>query len=134
MSFSGLAEKTVRNIKNLAKKTFDKIFFFLKKPEEEDEVEVPDTWVKKERIAGPGKSKGVLKIKQGKVVVSDRKVYHWPWIRNFKRILAGFLLMANFVFSQFMIASAGVQTVAIFFFLNAFILLDYLWKTRRESS
>jgi len=79
-----------------------------------------------------GKRKGQLAItKSGEVVVS-RKVHHWPWLRNFKRGLAALLLLFNFGFSQFLMVSQGM-VFAFFFFGNTFILIDYLWKTRRKE-
>jgi lipid-A-disaccharide synthase-like uncharacterized protein len=58
-----------------------------------------------------------------------------PGLLWFKRILAGILLLINFSFSQFMLGSLGnvVQPMFIIFLGNSFILLDYLWKTRRSA-
>lgn len=58
-----------------------------------------------------------------------------PGFLMFKRILAGFLFLVNFVLSQFLLASFGEQSFGTFliFLGNAFIIADYLWKTRRKS-
>lgn len=68
-----------------------------------------------------------------------RIIYHnkkrVPGLRFFKRLLAGFLLLINFSFSQFLLGSMNTQAQPMFvlFLLNSFILLDYLWKTRGGS-
>jgi len=57
-----------------------------------------------------------------------------PWLRNAKRILAGGLLFVNFLFSQFLLAATNQAELIFFVFLgNSFIILDYLWKTRRRE-
>ena len=129
MSFSGLASKTLRAIKRQLKRITGAIRG--KFPAQEKGENVPRSWVIKKNQA-KGKRKGQLAItKTGEVIVS-RKVHHWPWLRNFKRGLAALLLLFNFGFSQFLMVSQGM-IFAFFFFGNTFILIDYLWKTRRKE-
>ena len=56
-----------------------------------------------------------------------------PFLRTMKRYLAGLLLLLNGLFG---IASLTMPTIiryfGFLFLLNAFILLDYLWKTARR--
>ncbi|MCJ7459208.1 MAG: hypothetical protein MUP17_09475 [candidate division Zixibacteria bacterium] len=91
-----------------------------------DPDEIPRSWRRQDlQDAGPGKGRSVI-IKHKKRI---------PGLLWFKRILAGFLLLINFTFSQFMLGSLGApaQPMFILFLANSFILLDYLWKTRRGA-
>jgi len=57
-----------------------------------------------------------------------------PGLRGAKRLLAAILLAFNFFVAQASLTSASAsQPLALFFYLNFFVLLDYLWKTRRKS-
>lgn len=57
-----------------------------------------------------------------------------PGLRHGKRILAGILLAVNFLLSQATLLGPTVTLpIALFFFANAFICLDYIWKTRRKT-
>lgn len=90
-------------------------------------IKVPRSWGRKRKAspsAMPGKSQVIYRNKK-----------RVPGLLWFKRILAGVLLLINFSFSQFLLGSMGSQAQPMFalFFLNSFILLDYLWKTRRTS-
>jgi len=54
-----------------------------------------------------------------------------PFLRRAKRILAGMLLLINLTVG---LASFGaVPPLAIFLFLNSFLLLDYLYKTKQRK-
>ena len=59
---------------------------------------------------------------------------HIPGLRTAKRVIAAILLIVNFFIAQTALTSA-TQTQPLYwiFFLNALILLDYLWKTRRRA-
>lgn len=129
MSLEGLVSKTFRAIKRRLKRIAGAIRGKFPAPKTGEKV--PRSWVKTRREAGVKKRKGQLAIKNGEVVVT-RKVHHWPWLRNFKRGLAALLLLFNFGFSQFLMLSQGLA-FAFFFFGNTFILIDYLWKTRRRE-
>lgn len=62
------------------------------------------------------------------------KKRHLPIIRTFKRWIAGLLIIINFIISQFVLGwGQNAQVFTLFFLANAFILIDYLWKTRRPD-
>lgn len=64
--------------------------------------------------------------------ISFPRKIHVPHLLMVKRILAFFLLVANFFIAQAALTSAPAsQPLYLLFFLNALIFLDYLWKTRR---
>jgi hypothetical protein len=132
MSISGLIEKLNRETKKFLKRNIIRpLMGIRKKPEEKEETVVPSSWLR-----GPGRSKiperAQLTMRKGKVVATAKPVYHWPWLRNIKRLLAAVLLLINFIFTQFLLVSTGgIQISALFFFGNCFILIDYLWRTRR---
>ncbi len=136
MSVSGLIEKTVRAAKRLFHRGSKTVTKSLKKGEANTQ-EVPISWLRKapgalEKEARHGRT---VTVKDGKAVIhiDGRKVRHWPWLRNFKRGLAALLLLVNFLFSQYLITQVGFQLPAMLFFGNCFIIIDYLWKTRREA-
>ena len=132
MSISGLISKTFRSLRKSLKRLFALIPISKIKLDNDEEDQVPDQWVEKIDNSPRRIRKGQLSIKKGKIVVSNRKLYHVPWLRNIKRVLAVILLFINFAFTQFLlISTGGLQIVSLFFFLNCFILADYLWKTRR---
>lgn len=85
---------------------------------------VPRQWVPQKPDLKPQKQSSII-------VKHKRRV---PWLRTFKRGLAVILLFINFVFSQFLLGSIGegAQPMFLLFLANSFILLDYLWKTRRK--
>jgi len=86
---------------------------------------VPASWLK-HRSGEPKTEQKIQFIKNKKRI---------PGLLWFKRIIAGILLLINFSFSQFLLGSLGstVQPMFIVFLGNSFILLDYLWKTRRKE-
>lgn len=57
------------------------------------------------------------------------KRYRIGFLLKVKRVIAGLLLIVN-VITAFM---AIENTASFFFLLTAFILLDYLWKTRKKA-
>ena len=64
------------------------------------------------------------KIESGKIRI--------PQLLLVKRIVAAIVLMLNFSIAQAsLLSAADSQGLYWFFMLNAFIALDYLWKTRR---
>jgi len=76
-------------------------------------------------------------VPKGFVVVEKERVprkLHVPQLKTFKRIIAAFLLLFNFTFAQGMIGAGSFSSVMyVFFMANTFILLDYLWKSRRRT-
>ena len=73
--------------------------------------------------------------KKGSVQIIEQQKMRIPGLRQFKRILAGFLLFINFVFIQFLLGSLGqsAQPMFLLFLGNSVILVDYLWKTRGKK-
>lgn len=104
---------------------------FKKKPKrsrrssEPEMVKVPRRWRNQSAAQKPEK---VQIIEQQKMRV--------PGLRQLKRFLAAFLLLINFVFSQFLLGSvgAGAQPMFLIFLGNSVILVDYLWKTRGKPN
>lgn len=120
----GLISQLIRGFRSRLKETFD--YVFRRKPKRflrDAPVTVPRSWEKK---------KGQKLEKAPAVTKHKLRV---PHLLTFKRILAAFLLLVNFVFSQFLLGSVGTgaQPMFILFLLNSFILVDYLWKTRRAA-
>lgn len=52
-----------------------------------------------------------------------------PGLRTAKRLLGGILLIVNF--ACFLAIAPIQEGIGFFFLLNGFILIDYLWKTRK---
>ena len=133
MSLIGLGARIVRSINRKLKNYWKQIRGQGYTEGDEGPDEIPPTWVKEapggQKVSTGQKVKSELIIKKGKVV-AIRKVHRVPWLRNFKRGLAAVLLLLNFVISQFLMVSQGAA-IAFLFFGNVFILVDYLWKTRR---
>lgn len=76
------------------------------------------------------KTKTILKPVQIQPV-KERKVWKIPGLRKFKRIMAAFWLFLDGLF-LWSALTAGIVPIAIIFFIGvAFLLLDYLWKTKR---
>lgn len=134
MSLAGLADKAIRSLKRSFKKLWALIPISKFRTDPEAEDEIPDQWIHKSSKTSREIKKGKLYIKKGKIVVSSRKLHHWPWLRYFKRGTAAILLLLNFAFTQFLLVTSGLQVVSLFFFFNCFIMLDYLWKTRRAPA
>lgn len=109
-------KKGIRNILHRKKR---------KKGKAEEPDVVPVSWLKHRS--------GQQKTEQKIHFIKNKK--RIPGLLWFKRILAGILLLINFSFSQFLLGSLGsnVQPMFIVFLGNSFILLDYLWKTRRSA-
>lgn len=71
--------------------------------------------------------------KKPKMIHASSTKLKIPGLLGSKRIMAGILLVINFIFGESALTagSFGVP-VAIMFLANSFILLDYLWKTRTK--
>lgn len=129
MTMAGLFKKIFRTINNSLSRVFHRISKPFRKSPAPETSEVPAGWRRKK----PGQPKpGKPPVKKKEEIVY-RKVHHWPWIRNVKRGLAGILLLINFAISQFLISQAQGAVMAVLFFANVFIFIDYLWKTRRKE-
>jgi len=94
-----------------------------------DGVEIPEAWRKQKEKNPSGSSS--FKVSTTK---TSRKI-HVPGLRMGKRLLAAILLIINLFISQATLMSAPTsQPMFWLFILNSFILLDYLWRTRRRET
>lgn len=126
----GLINQAIREIKQFLSNLWNSLPFNRKKKRRRaaaEPIKVPFSWRRNSR---PGE--GAASEKE--VIVQKHKI-RVPGLRAIKRILAVFLLLINFVFSQFLLGRVGDQGQPMFilFLLNSFIMADYLWKTRRAS-
>jgi len=106
----------------------EKIRGIFKRKKTEEVQGVPKQWLK-------GELKTSKKSKNGLITVQFQKgrKIRLPGLRTGKRLLATFVLVSNFVIAQTALTSAPAsQPLAILFYTNCFIALDYLWKTRRK--
>ena len=89
---------------------------------------VENPWGKKTR-----KSTKTLETSRPKTSWKTHKI-HIPGLRTAKRVIAAILLAINFFIAQTALTSATQsQPLYWIFFLNALILLDYVWKTRKRA-
>jgi len=135
----GLVAQLFREVKRQFSRLFNR---FRKKPGENVE-EVPAQWMK-QKDASPGtekwRPKGSRKVRVEKkgsrflIVKPTRRLYHWRWLRQIKRLIAGLLLCVNFFIAEFILGTTpGALILFFLFFLNSFILVDYLWKTMKRK-
>lgn len=130
----GLISQALRAIKKQIKALFDQIFGRFRKKPAEDELEIPGSWVK-EPESPMSKSSEPMERRPSSLVIR-RKKFRIRWLLSFKRLMAGVLIIFNFGIGEYML-SIGGQGMAAFFVMflgNAFILADYLWKTRSKES
>ena len=121
----GLIKQLSRSLKNL----IDNIFGFITRKKRkrrgprEKPIVVPRSW-RKESKPEKATEKIIIKYK--------RKI---PGLRKLNQILAGFLLIINFVFSQFLLGSIGAAAQPIFwlFIANSYCLALLLWKYRTKE-
>lgn len=98
------------------------------------DAEVPKSWLDKTTSKTPVTE--VVEETMPTVSVKPKRSFkiHVPYLLTVKRIIAAFLLIVNFFIAQAALTSAQTtQPLYLLFFLNALILLDYLWKTRRKT-
>ena len=94
---------------------------------EVDGVPIPKEWRESEN-PGPTPTPSLFKE------TGTQKI-RVPGLRMVKRVIAALLLIINFLIAQATLMSApATQPLYLLFGLNAFILLDYLWKTRRKQT
>ena len=124
----GFINQLIRSIKNMIKNIFG---FVLRKKRkrkgsEEEPIVVPRSWKQ------PSEGKPEKATKKTIIIRHKRKI---PGLRQLNRILAGFLLIINFVFSQFLLGSVGVaaQPVFLIFLGNCYIIIKYLWLSRKKE-
>lgn len=87
-------------------------------------VKVPRSWKKGDPVK-----------KEPRVKIIEQPKVRIPGLRTVKRIIWGFLLLLNFIFSQFLLGALGSegQPMFIIFLLNSWALLELLWKTRGKK-
>jgi len=87
-----------------------------------EKVETNPNWI-------PNQPKsGVKTVKF--TIPKPKRVYHIPYLRGVKRLLAFIILVMNFVSGVYAFQSGFMS---IIFFVESFLLLDYLWKTRLKN-
>lgn len=110
---------------------FDSLFHrFKRKEKKESSNEIPDKW-KKEKQRKASKKTSARAKEKVELDKAPRTVYHATWLRSAKRWLCALMLFLNFIVSQFIFVAAQNPFLAFFFFANCFLLIDYLWKTRK---
>ena len=128
---------------------FEEFLSLFEEEEEVPEFEVPEKWKGKKpkpetKIAPPKKQTGKLILKSKKQTsklilkspspapLPKKYKIKVPYLRKTKKYLAAILFLVNGVIG---LLSLFFQPVLGFIFLgNAFILLDYLWKVRRNKT
>ncbi len=99
-----------------------------KEPTKEDQ-KPPGSWKKPDVTARAGR-----KWTPG---LPKRPTVKWriPGFRQFKRLTAGLLMVVNFIIGELTLTGPRTTLIfALFFLLNAFLLADYLWKTRKKNT
>jgi len=119
----GLIAQIFRGLQEKLRSGFNFVFRRNKKTNKKQPAVVPESWIRKKKQPV---------IPQAVIIKHKKRI---PHLLFFKRLLAGFLLLVNFVFSQVLLGSVGTgaQPMFVLFLLNSFILIDYLWKTRRAA-
>jgi len=94
----------------------------------DEPIKVHRSWIKEEEPEPRSRKK-----KQALVVTKHKRKIPGLWEIN--RILAGFLLLVNLVFSQFLLGSvgAGAQPMFMIFMGNSYIIFLFLWKFRKRK-
>jgi len=120
----GLIKQLIRYSKRQINNVFG-VFFKKKKASDDEQIIVPRSWQKPEKAPEKADKKAII-------VRYKRKV---PGLRQLNRILAAFLLIINFVFSQFLLGSIGAATQPVFFIFlgNCYIIIKYLWLSRKKE-
>jgi len=106
---------------------FGKLNPFKKRPVEiENEMKVPKEWLKKSR---PLQDQEYVVVERAK----QKRKFKLGFLRTLKRVIAVGLAVFNFVIGQASLAGAAqTQILWVFFMANAYICIDYVWKTRHE--
>jgi len=126
----GLMNQLSRSIKEMVNNIFG--FFSRNKKKrrrsrDDEPIRLHRSWEKEDKEPRSRKGK-----KQLIVVKHKRKI---PGLREFNKILAGFLLLVNLIFSQFLLGSigAGAQPMFLIFLGNSYIIFRYLWGSRKKE-
>lgn len=107
---------------------FEKLKEKFKKKKDEAH-EIPEKWLEKKPVVTKN-----LKTRTVTVQFQKGRKFHLPGLRQGKRLLATVLMVFNFFIAQTALVSASAsQPLALLFYLNCFIALDYVWKTRKKK-
>ena len=122
----GLLNQLIRSLKRQINNVFGFVFRKKKKRSSDEPIIVPRSWKQSKREPEKAAKKTII-------IRHRRKI---PGLRQLNRILAGFLLIINFVFSQFLLGSVGAaaQPVFLIFLGNCYIIIKYLWISRKKES
>jgi hypothetical protein len=106
---------------------FGKINPFKEKVQKiENDMKIPKEWYKKSKLIQNHEYVVVEKAKQ-------KRKFKLSFLRPLKRIIAVGLAVFNFIIGQASLAGAAqTQILWLFFMLNAYVCIDYVWKTRHE--
>lgn len=93
---------------------------------DDEPIKLHRSWQKAEEAPRSRKKKQIVVTKH------QRKL---PGLWYFNKILVGFLLLIDLVFSQFLLGSvgSGAQPMFIFFLLQAYANFLFLWKFRKRK-
>ena len=94
-----------------------------------NDMEIPEDWLDDKPNLQKETSKGMVTVK---FPTSHAKI-HIPGLRTSKRVLATIMVAFNFFIAQTaLMSNPNTQPLAFLFYLNCFILIDYVWKTRKN--
>jgi len=113
------------------KKLVPKFSLPFKRQNQKNVVEIPKEWV------ADKPTKQIVVAKSSSTVTMELKEYRKiriPGLLLFKRIMAVTLMLIYFVMAQATIFyTGGNPMLYVLFILTSFLLLDYLYKTRRKE-
>jgi len=108
------------------------------KPKSEGSAMLPPEWMEKQPVKpktpSQQQNKPPIQIIEVRLPEIHLPKIRIPYLLPAKRYLAGILFLLNLVLAltPLIFPIPQAEPLTIFFLLNAFILLDYLWKTRRR--
>ena len=107
----------------------DKFRKLFKKTKKDNQPPTPDPWYGEQPTQHP---KRKLNLQPPKLTLpplpKPTRVIHIPYILKIKRILAGLLFITNLLIIG--VSLFQFPVILLIFVPNAWILLDYIWKTR----
>lgn len=135
-----MTQKTIDSLASKVKEFIENLSPFKKREPPPPEYVLPDSWVPE------GGQKPVQKVKENPPPIKTFKLwkfnipfrpipvpipkYKIPHLLKAKRIIAGLLFIVGVMITFVSFFTAPL--LSVLFFLNSFILLDYLWKTRSK--
>ena len=116
---------------------FNEFFNLFQEEETAPEFEIPEKWKGKKpnpKINSvPTKQTGKLVLKTPIPTSLPRKYkIKIPYLRKVKKYVAAVLFICNSVIG--LLSLFFIPILGLLFLGNAFVLLDYLWKTRRKTT